>query len=42
LFVALGAGVLLAAPVAVLGPRELGDGELWLGIVLLIAAIPFA
>jgi hypothetical protein len=41
-YVLLGAGLLLGAPVAVLGRRELGDGGLWLGLVPLLLVVPFA
>ena len=41
-FVALGVGLLLGAPAATLGRRELGDVGLWLVLVPLVLAIPFS
>src|SRR5687767_6644679 len=41
-FVLLSAGLLLGAPVATIGRRELGDGGLWLGLLPLVLAVPFA
>jgi len=41
-FVVLGVGLLLGAPVATVGRRELGDVGLWLVLVPIALAIPFA
>ena len=41
-FVVLGVGLLLGAPAATLGRRELGDVGVWLVLVPLLLAIPFA
>src|SRR5919205_3216188 len=41
-YVLLGAGLLLGAPVATMGRRELGDSGLWLGLLPLVLAAPFA
>lgn len=41
-YVVLASGLLLGAPVATLGRRELGDGGLWLGLLPIVLATPFA
>ncbi|HVQ42379.1 MAG TPA: hypothetical protein VMS54_09235 [Vicinamibacterales bacterium] len=41
-FVVLGVGLLLGAPVATFGRREVGDIGLWLVLVPIVLAIPFA
>jgi hypothetical protein len=41
-YVALAVGLLVGAPVATIGRRELGDVGLWLGLVPLVLATPFA
>src|SRR5262245_30792573 len=41
-YVLLGTGMLLCAPVATLGRRELGDVGLWFGLVPFLLTIPFA
>jgi hypothetical protein len=41
-FVLLATGLLLAAPAATLGRRELGDVGLWLGLLPLLLVVPFA
>src|SRR6266704_1329410 len=41
-YVLLATGLLLGAPVATLGRRELGDVGLWLGLLPIVLAAPFA
>ena len=41
-YVVLASGLLLGAPVATLGRRELGDVGLWLGLLPIVLATPFA